>query len=120
MGKRALVLILMTLILFSFWGYNKINKKKIVERNLLITGCARSGTGYISLFLQKCGMEIGHENTKNDGVASWIMCTNAKHVPWGVDSRRRIKFAHIFHQVRHPLKVISSCQTEGEPSWKYI
>ncbi len=48
------------------------------------------------------------------------MCTTAKHVPWAVDSRRRIRFAHIFHQVRHPLKVISSVQTEGEPSWKYI
>lgn len=104
----------------SYWGYQKVYKKRIVQRELLITGCARSGTAYISQILQECGLQIGHEKTLQDGVSSWIMCVNTKHVPWAVDSRQRFRFNHIFHQVRHPLKVISSAQTEGTPSWKYI
>lgn len=104
----------------SYWGYHKVYKKRIVHRELLITGCARSGTAYISNILQECGLKIGHEKTQKDGVSSWVMCINTKHVPWAVDSRRRLQFTHIFHQVRDPLKVISSVQTEGMPSWKYI
>ena len=119
LGYKKLVYILV-IFSISLFGYHKVYKKRIVTRDLLITGCARSGTGYISHLLQACKMEIGHEITQSHGVSSWIMCTRAKHVPWAVDSRRRINFSHIFHQVRHPLKVISSVQTEGEPSWKYI
>lgn len=104
----------------SYWGYQKIYKKRMIQHELLITGCARSGTAYISQILQECGLKIGHEKTQKDGVSSWYMCINTKHVPWAVDSRRRLQFAHIFHQIRHPLKVISSVQTEGRPSWKYI
>jgi hypothetical protein len=104
----------------SLFGYHKIYKKRILNRDLLITGCARSGTGFISHLLQACKMQIGHEKTQKDGVSSWVMCTDAKHVPWAVDSRHKIRFSHIFHQVRHPLNVIASVQTEGEPSWKYI
>lgn len=113
-------LIFTALLLSCYAGYHKVYKKRIVERELLITGCARSGTAYISNILQQCGLRIGHEKTQKDGVSSWIMCVNTKHVPWAVDSRRRLQFTHIFHQVRHPLKVISSVQTEGRPSWKYI
>lgn len=113
--------LLFTLVLLAGYGaYHKIYKKRIVQRELLIIGCARSGTAYISNILQQCGLRIGHEKTQKDGVSSWIMCVNTKHVPWAVDSRRRLQFTHIFHQVRHPLKVISSVQTEGRPSWKYI
>lgn len=117
MSRLVPILAILTVSLFSF---QKVFKDRTLKRDLLITGCARSGTGYISHLLQACKMKIGHEKTQADGVSSWIMCTEAKHVPWAVDSRHKTRFAHIFHQVRDPLKVISSVQTEGEPSWKYI
>jgi hypothetical protein len=79
------------------------------HRFLLITGCARSGTTYISEVLKLSGLDIGHELVGKDGVSSWFMCIEADHVPWKHrPSAIGFHFDHIFHQVRHPLKVISS------------
>jgi hypothetical protein len=102
------------------FGCHKLSKYHRTPCNLLITGCARSGTQYASHLLQECGLKIGHEKVQKDGVSSWVMCMDAKSVPWAMDARRKFRFAHVFHQVRHPLKVIASVQTEGEPSWRYI
>lgn len=87
---------------------------------LLITGTARSGTSYIAKVLQKCGLEIGHETLKKDGVSSWVMAVHDDKTPWG-PARNGLRFVHIFHQVRHPLKVIASVYvTEPPKSWEYI
>lgn len=76
---------------------------------LLITGCARSGTTYISEVLKLGGLDIRHEQVGKDGISSWFMCIEADHVPWkSRPSAAGFRFDHIFHQVRHPLKVISS------------
>ncbi len=57
---------------------------------------------------------------KKDGACSWEMTIDAKTVPWGA-SRHGYHFAHIFHQVRHPLKVISSLYyTESLESFDFI
>lgn len=48
------------------------------------------------------------------------MAVKAQNTPWG-PGRNNLEFDHIFHQVRHPLKVISSAfMTEGVKSWGYI
>jgi hypothetical protein len=90
-----------------------------IERSLLITGCARSGTCFIAKVLQQAGLDIQHEQIGRDGVSSWFMTVHANSTPWG-PGRNGISFSHIFHQVRHPLKVISSVYTtEGVKSWGY-
>lgn len=72
---------------------------------LLVTGCGRSGTYYMSLFLEKSGYDILHERLGNDGIVSWPMAVNFSS-PWRPSSQE--SFQHVFHQVRHPLSVITS------------
>lgn len=104
-------------------------RKKMLEANarealrhkfLLITGCARSGTTYISKVLSNSGLEIGHERLLKDGCASWPMAVDSDVSPYGPPSKG-IHFEHIFHQVRDPLQTISSVfTTEGPTSWQFI
>lgn len=90
------------------------------SRSLLVTGCARSGTGYISRVLCHAGLDIRHEQIGKDGISSWVMVAPTEKTPWG-PGRKNIHFTHIFHQVRDPLKTISSVfSTEPTASWKYI
>lgn len=91
-----------------------------IKRELLIVSCARSGSSYIAKVLQRSGFDIGHEYIGKDGVASWVMTVDAETTPWG-PSRKNMSFAHVFHQVRNPLDVISSVYTtEGPKSWGFI
>lgn len=94
---------------------SQVHQKKSKEENyklhrfLLITGCARSGTTYISELLEYCGLDVKHELIGSDGCSSWFMCVDADKVPWeNRPSAKYISFDHIFHQVRNPLDVISS------------
>lgn len=92
----------------------------IEEQFLLVTGCSRSGTMYISKVLNECGLHIGHEWPEKDGLSSWLFAVNTDAAPWGPQPNE-IHFQHIFHQVRDPLKVISSVFThEPVESWQYI
>jgi hypothetical protein len=97
-----------------------IKKERRLQRFLLITGCARSGTSYISHFLEKSGMDMPHERIGKDGAVSWPMAIDSKSTPWGPSSYL-VDFAHTFHQVRHPLKVIASVYAnEPKATWNYI
>lgn len=77
---------------------------------IIITGCGRSGTKYISKLCQSNGIDIGHEDYGTDGIVSWYLAPSLTP-PSGVS---------ILHQVRHPLKVISSMTTALDKSWNYI
>jgi hypothetical protein len=90
-----------------------------IPKKLLITGCGRSGTKYITVLLKQLGMDIGHECMGKDGIASWCMTINSEIVPWG-PSAKDYNFEHVFHQVRHPLLVFSSLQSFTDQSWQYI
>lgn len=104
------------LLLLSTWELTQATE----QRNLLITGCARSGTMYIATLLQESGLDVKHEWLGDYGCSSWIMNFNAEVTPYG-QARNGAFFVHTFHQVRHPLKVISSVySTEPEESWQYI
>ena len=90
---------------------------------ILITGTGRSGTHFTSKVLQKLGMDMPHERMGVDGTVSW------KHIRGGrfeVVGKGRVQevcdscFSTVLHQVRHPLKVISSMQTFGISSWTYM
>lgn len=90
------------------------------SRKLLVIGCSRSGTTYISVLLCKAGLRIGHEELFKDGCSSWPLVFDTEHPPWG-PSCKDIHFEHIFHQIRDPLKTISSVSThEIKKSWEYI
>jgi hypothetical protein len=90
-------------------------------KTLLITGCAKSGTLYIASVLKANGMDFGHQRMKAEGISTWDLATNPKRGRWKKLRLKDYQFAHIFHQVRHPLKVISSVyRSENETSWKYI
>jgi len=84
------------------------------DRQIAITGCGRSGTLYITRVLRQLGLNIGHETARtNDpkpaGNVSWYLAPI-------VDPTKYF----VIHQVRHPVRVIASLWTLGNPSWEYI
>lgn len=89
------------------------------KRLVLITGCSRSGTWYITEVLNFCGLKVDHERYADDGCVSWLMAVDALETPYGPGSLG-LKFDHIFHQVRDPLATISSVYyTEHPPAWDF-
>ena len=90
-----------------------------VERRLLITGCGRSGTRYMTFVLRRLGLDVPHERLGRDGMASWTMAVAAAERPYGPPSDA-VRFEHVFHQVRHPLAVIRSVETFGADSWQFV
>ena len=94
-------------------------KNRLRNKTLLITGCARSGTTFITKFFQLNGYDMRHEREGHFGVVSWPMTADSKRTPWGPGYDRYL-FKHIFHQVRHPLKTIASAKNEPQRSWAFI
>lgn len=93
---------------------------KKIPRLLLVTGCGRSGTGYMTEFLRASGLDLLHEHMGNDGSVSWLMASEIDWAPWGPLSKE-YKFKHIFHQVRNPLKVIQSFyNVPPRATWEWI
>jgi hypothetical protein len=89
------------------------------RKRLLITGCGRSGTKYITHLLRRLGLDVRHERMGADGIASWAMAVDADSVAWGVPSRH-YDFDDVFHQVRDPRQVIASATTFKPDSWSFI
>ena len=85
---------------------------------VLITGHGRSGTGYTTQLLQAVGLDVGHEAIGLDGAVSWPHIADGE-LSWvgRVDSS---DFDRVIHQVRHPLKVVSSAQTMRDESFEYM
>jgi hypothetical protein len=107
--------ILLFLILI---GFHSLQGQE--EKFLLVTGCARSGTVYITKVMQQCGIDIHHEYIGKHGVCSWLMAVDDETAPYGPGSAG-IRFQHVLHQVRDPIKTISSVYTtENDKSWKYV
>lgn len=110
---RSKILALFFLVCGSLYGE--------IQCELLITGCGRSGTFYITEVLRNCGLDLRLETLGEYGSASWLMAFDAESVPHDRDSRVGVHFSHVFHQVRHPLKVIASFRANTFPrAWPYI
>ena len=81
------------------------------KRQILITGVQRSGTHFTWEMLARLGIHVHHEGLGPAGSVSWLFTwKRASYVinnPASLDSRRH-RFCVVFHQVRHPLRVISS------------
>jgi hypothetical protein len=84
-----------------------------MKTGLLITGCGRSGTGFMSKIFEAVGVPSGHEVSFNPIQHVW---------PWvGVESswlaapflEQLLSSVHVVHQVRHPLAVIRSFMSYG-------
>jgi hypothetical protein len=115
------------------------------NKKILITGCPRSGTKYISKFLRRCGKDVPHEtHVGEDGIASWFLTPT---IPPNSSTRQFKNFKSIksnnkthslrkpfhhncpiptaefkstfdisIHQIRDPRKCISSMSTLMRPS----
>ena len=82
----------------------------------LITAYPRSGTLYTAELLSKCGLSVAHENIATDGCVSWL---HVAHGTWLYNIKKH-HFDVVLHQVRDPLKVISSAMTLGDYSFDYM
>lgn len=97
----------------------KVSTRNLIKRPLLISGCARSGTKFITIFFKLNGYDVGHEYDGHFGVVAWTMTPNSDMTPWGPGYNNYV-FEHIFHQVRNPLKTIASAGNEPPISWLFI
>lgn len=89
------------------------------EKELLVIGCGRSGTTYISRVLQDSGLDAPHEWMGRDGLVCWYMAEN--WASYGEKAPSNWTFKHTFHQVRDPLDTITSLYWSfTEESWDFI
>ena len=87
-------------------------------KQIVITGCGRSGTKYIARVLERVNLEVLHERTGLDGHSDWHTASPlAPAEPRGPD---RLTGAVVLHQVREPVAVISSARVFAESSWEFI
>lgn len=85
---------------------------------ILVVGCPRSGTCFISTLFKEHGFDVGHEAWGRDGIACWRLAGNSDFWRGFNLCPREIQGAHpAVHQVRHPLGTISSLLTIAEVSW---
>jgi len=83
---------------------------------LVITGCGRSGTQWITSVLHHLGLNISHERFFDHGVDPLTRNLNYSKSTWNVDAEASwlaVPFLHllpndvaIWHQLRNPYKVI--------------
>lgn len=76
------------------------------SHQLLVVSCGRGGTNYMAKLLQMSGLDVGHECYGDYGRVAWPFTVGGYRydgVPMEIG-----EYAHTFHQVRHPLKVIES------------
>lgn len=100
--KLVLKLILLIVFLFELKGYAQD------KRFILITGCGRSGTHYITEVLKTGGLRVEHESSEGeDGCVSWAMAVHSWRV-WPYQEKNDVEFEHVFHQTRDPILVIES------------
>ena len=85
-----------------------------VDSNIIrtcILSHGRSGTLYTAMILRSIGLDFGHEEDGTDGAIGGIFFHEKRYL----DS-----YGQIFHQLRHPLKTISSSTTCKADSFKKV
>lgn len=97
-------------------------RSRRLPRKLMVTGCARSGTLYVTKALRELGLRVGHEYVDDDGTVSHFFASgNIKYPlirskePKGRCAHvgqhpRMYAFERVIHLTRHPLQVIDSLQ----------
>lgn len=88
---------------------------------IAILGCGRSGTTYTSELFKQYGYRVGHERLLLHGISSWLLTSDQEKVLWGPSRSEIVRLGlPLVHQVRDPLKVISSCQATSQQSWDFL
>eukprot|EP01031_Cornospumella_fuschlensis_P025108 gene25108-30325_t len=93
-------------------------------KDLLVVAVQRSGTHYIWEMLNQLFINMHHEGIGHQGAVSWLYAINAhntkswnklrtldQHRYYGIDNPVKLavhRFRYIFHQVRHPIRVITT------------
>jgi hypothetical protein len=77
-----------------------------MRKPVIVIGCPRSGTTFMKRLLSDLGMSVGHGSFYPDGTVDWEIV----HVFPAMD----LSGFEVLHQVRHPLKAISSIHTHRE------
>lgn len=116
MNRLGTLLITLLMSFFLFVEAAPEKEKKL----LLVVGCGRSGTAYMTSFLKQAGVQVRHEQMGEDGSVSWLLTARTDWAPWGPLSAD-YDFAHVFHQVRNPIKMIQSFYNSPPlATWNWI
>lgn len=91
-----------------------VDKLQAGHYPFLVTGCARSGTHFLSKFLQLNGLDIGHEVSATLGTVGWLCASDQYR------RDRKASFSATAHLIRHPSQVVKSLQTMNIRAWNYI
>jgi len=103
---------------YKYYSFVRTIRK---QPGIIIIGCGRSGTTHTSKKFQAFGYDVGHERLKKHGISSWYLVSDQDEIPIGPSFAQVAKFnIAVVHQVRHPLKAISSLQSTGWISWKFL
>lgn len=101
-------------IFFPVIKYRKSEKIGII-------GCGRSGTKYVSELFMNQNKVVLHECLGLNGISSWCLVPKTYERHFGPSYFELEELGiPLVHQVRHPLKVISSVKTFGNKSWEFI
>ena len=85
-----------------------------IQRDFLVVGHPRTGTGYMSKLFQSAGLHVGHEFIGSHGISCWMFATPDDNYAKGVKgdiknkSRKNFSFKYIVHNVKHPFTCMSS------------
>ena len=94
----------------------------LIEKNILVVGHPRSGTGYMAKTLSSNNILLGHECMNRDGISSWMFAARSDKVPYTSDNSvpSQYIFDNIIHVVRNPLDVIASMAYSVLPDDKVL
>ena len=82
----------------------------------IVAATPRSGTAYASKVFRSAGIDVGHEVYGMDGISSWLHLYDIDYIPWLSKPSVAQKYDAILHQVRDPLKSVSSMMTSSKPA----
>lgn len=92
--------------------------KKAVSRSFCFIGSPRCGSHFVSAFLQKNGIDVGHEALGNDGIVSWQYSVSSDKYPYISDHQATSDFFihadNWFIYARNPITAIPSLIVENE------
>ena len=86
---------------------------------MLITGVQRSGTHYSWEMMNRLGVHVHHEGLGPDGAVSWFFAYRSD-AGYAINNPERLsdqRFRVVLHQVRHPLRVVSSVVKASRKPW---
>lgn len=81
-------------------------------RPLIITGCQRSGTAFVAAMITASGYWCSHERFFRER-EWWMPRPDTIEASWAAAPFLSKVDAHVVHQLRHPLAVISSMLARG-------